>query len=469
MKIRFYDKSLGQVETSQGTMKLPGIFIPMFLEFFLMNLMSTVNTFMLSYHSQTSVAAVGSAGQFMAMATTFYTMVSTGASIYMGQMIGAGKEKEASDAAFCSISFVAVLSLVISTVLSFHAGSMMALMNIKDDVLLEATSYFHITIQFSFLAATDSILYAIFKSYGRPKISVFIGIVMNGINAALNYLVIFRPLDTFSIDFPLKGITGIAWSYCISEVFALACAILVLHHLALGLNFRRKSFRTFKVTFKVLRIGIPGGISTFSYNISQVVTTSIVATLGVNAISTKIYVSTLAYYVYMTGMSLGLATSLMISWLCGAKKFDQAYRLNLQNLRIAVVLNALLSSLLFLFGEPLLGLFSNDPEILRMGKLLLLIDIFVEIFRGFNHIEENSLRGAGDVVFPMAVSMVSCWLMSVLFSYILGIHFGLGLAGCWIAFGMDEMFRGLNYLHRWRSKKWMEKSQGLDSPSTKIH
>lgn len=48
-------------------------------------------------------------------------------------------------------------------------------------------------------------------------------------------------------------------------------------------------------------------------------------------------------------------------------------------------------------------------------------DIFVEIFRGFNHIEENSLRGAGDVVFPMGVSILSCWLMSVFFSYLLGV------------------------------------------------
>jgi Na+-driven multidrug efflux pump len=90
----------------------------------------------------------------------------------------------------------------------------------------------------------------------------------------------------------------------------------------------------------------------------------------------------------------------------------------------------------------------------------------VEIFRGFNHIEENSLRGAGDVVFPMGVSILSCWLMSVFFSYLLGVKMGFGLFGCWIAFGMDEAFRGVNYLIRWRSRKWMKKTVVISEENT---
>lgn len=140
---------------------------------------------------------------------------------------------------------------------------------------------------------------------------------------------------------------------------------------------------------KVLRIGIPGGISSLSYSVSQVVTTSIIALVGVTAVSAKIYVSTIVFYVYVLGLSLGLTTSLMTSWLVGAGNYEQAYRLNLQNLKITVTLNAVLSTLLALFGYSLLKLFTDDPQILSMGHTILFIDIFVEIFRGFNHIEET--------------------------------------------------------------------------------
>ena len=235
--------------------------------------------------------------------------------------------------------------------------------------------------------------------------------------------------------------------------------LVLLIKIPLGLDFRHKSLQSLRMIKKVLRIGIPGGISSLSYSVSQVVTTSIIALVGVTAVSAKIYVSTIVFYVYVLGLSLGLTTSLMTSWLVGAGNYEQAYRLNLQNLKITVTLNAVLSTLLALFGYSLLKLFTDDPQILSMGHTILFIDIFVEIFRGFNHIEENSLRGAGDVVFPMVVSMISCWIMSVFISYLLGVHFGFGLIGCWIAFGMDEAFRGINYFRRWKSRKWMQKRQ----------
>ena len=307
--------------------------------------------------------------------------------------------------------------------------------------------------QFSFLPALFVIISSIFKSYGFPQISVGISLGMNILNAALNYLVIFQPFPFF-----LKGVSGIAWCSNISRGVALICIIICLFRLPLQLDFHKMRPKSLLKIKEILRVGLPGGISSLSYNVSQTVTTSVIALVGVSAISTKIYVSNLVFYVYVLGLSLGMSTSLLIGWLCGAKKYDQAYKLNLQNLKVTILLNATLSILLFLFGRPLLSLFTKDPDILKVGCALLFWDIFVEIFRGFNHIEENSLRGAGDVVFPMIVSICSCWTMSVLFSYILGVKLGLGLTGCWIAFAMDEAFRGINYFFRWKSKKWMKKT-----------
>ena len=450
---RLYDPELGKVETAQGEMRLPAIFLPLFLEYLLMNLMSTVNTYVLSFYSDDSVAAVGTASQFMMMILTFYTVVSSGAAVVIGQKIGAKKPEEASDAAFCSLVFVGLLGFVVSAVLSLNARALMSVMNITGDVLDEAEIYFRTAVRFSFLSGVNSVIYAIFRACGKPRISVIVNIMMNMINAGLNYLVIFQPFD-----FPLKGISGIAVSYCIALAAASAAAFILLFRLRLGISFRGKSLKTLASIRQVLAIGIPGGVSSFSYSISQVVTTALIASIGVAAVSTKIYVSTIVYYVYVLGMALGSATSLMISWQCGAGKYEQAYRLNLQNLRIVILLNGTLSTLLFLFGYPLLGLFTDDPEILSTGRVLLAIDIFVEIFRGFNHIEEFSLRGSGDVVFPMVIATFSCWLMSVGAGWLLGIHFGFGLAGCWVAFGMDEMFRGVNYLRRWRSRRWMTKT-----------
>lgn len=452
-KFLSYDKSLATVETPQGTLSLSKIFFPLLVEMLLLNTMGTINTLMLSHYSDDAVAAVGAATQLLSMILTFYTVISTGSSIVINHNLGAGNQKSASDAAFSSIIFCGSLSLIIGTLLSMAAEPLLSLMNLEAHVLDYAVSYFQIAIQFSFLQAITSSISGIFRSYGKPKISVTVSISMNAFVALLDYVIIFRPFEI-----PLKGVTGIAIAYVLSEAFGLLLIVFFLWKIPLGLKLKEKNWRTLAIAGNILRVGIPGGISSVSYNISQVVSTSIIAILGTAAISTKIYVSNIVFYVYVFGMTLGISTSLLIGWLAGAGKYEQAYRLNVQNLKITIFANVSFSLLIYLLAEPLLGCFTTDPTIISMGKTLMLIDVFVEIGRGFNHIEENSLRGAGDVVYPMIVAIISCWTMSILFSYLLGIQFGLGLSGCWIAFGMDELFRGIAYFLRWRSRKWTTKT-----------
>ena len=449
-KFKFYDKTLSHIETPQGTLTLVSVFLPFLVEMLLTNSMGTVNTLVLSHYSDEAVASVGAANQLMGMIFTFYTVISTGASIFISHRLGARQKEEASVASFTSLFCSLALSLVAGGVLSLFAHRFMEMMQLSGQVLEDAAVYFRICISFSFFQALISAISAVFRSYGLPKIAVWVSLFMNFLNAVLNIIVIFRPFET-----PLHGVHGIAVTNVISHAAAFILIVICLLKSSLELNFRKKSLKTLKCIGNILHIGLPGGISSLSYSTSQVVSTSILAVLGTTAISTKIYLSTIFFYVYVIGMSLGMATSLIIGWMTGAGEYDKAYRLNLQNLRIAVLLNAAGSTLICLFGSPLLGLFTENPEILTLARPILLIDIFVEIGRAFNHIEDNSLRGAGDVIFSMAVSIISCWTMSILFSYILGIRLGLGLTGCWIAFMMDELFRGIPFFFRWRSRRWM--------------
>lgn len=448
-----YDRSLATFETQSGTMTLPKIFVPFFIEMLLLNMMGTINTMMLSHYSDDAVAAVGAATQVISMTLTLYTVISTGSSIVINHNLGAGKKETASDAAFSSIVFCGTFSFLLGTIMSFCARPILGLMHLEAHVLEYSVSYFKIAVQFSFFQAITSSISAIFRSYGKPRIPVCVSLTMNVLMALFDYLIIFRPFD-----FPLKGVSGIAVAYVLSQLAGLCLNLFFLCRVRLGLQFHTKSFRTLRIIRQILKVGIPGGISSISYSLSQVISTSIIAILGTTAISTKIYVSNIVFYVYVFGLSLGMSTSLFIGWLSGAGRYEQAYRLNLQNLKVTLLSNLTLSTLIFLLSGHLLSLFTSDPSILAMGQALMLVDILVEIGRGFNHIEENSLRGAGDVAYPMVVSMISCWTMSIFFSWFLGIKMGLGLTGCWIAFAMDEFFRGTAYLTRWRSRKWTTKT-----------
>ena len=233
VRTRLYDKSLSRIDTPQGTLSLFSIFLPLLVESLLTNSMGTVNTLILSQYSDDAVAAVGTANQLLGMIYTFYTVISTGASIFISHRLGAKKRNQASDAAFTAILCSFVLSLLVGGVLSLFAVSLMKMMNLTGQVLADATLYFRICVSFSFFQALISSISAIFRSYGKPKIAVAASLFMNFMNAVLNIIVIFRPFET-----PLYGVSGIAVTSVMSRGSAFLLIAVCLAKSSLDLQVR---------------------------------------------------------------------------------------------------------------------------------------------------------------------------------------------------------------------------------------
>lgn len=447
-----FKKTSTLYHTPQGPRTLWAIFLPFFIEVLLGNSIGTISTLILSHYSDNAVAAVGSANQILAFLMTFYSVVCNGTAIVMSHQLGANDTDGANHTALASLIFVFMLSLVTGTLVAVFAVPLMKSMHLKDEVLALSVSYLKLCAASSFLSALYSVICAVFRSYGLPKVSVWIGIVLNLINAFLDMLVIYRP-----IPFPLYGVTGIGICRIITSILGFAIITLYLVSGPLKFPLFSLSLHSLKSIKRVLKIGVPGGITSLSYSLSQIVSTSILGILGTTAINAKIYLSSIFFYVYVVGLSLGTAASLIIGWLIGAGEYEKVKQLHHKTLTIALCMNAILSVLIFLFGQPLMRAFTSDPSILALAAPIMFLDIFVEIGRALNHIETNSLQGAGDVFVPMVVSFLSCWAISIFLSYLLGIRLGLGLIGCWIAFMIDELCRGIFFYFRFRSGIWMQK------------
>ena len=167
-----YDASLGRIATPQGELSLRKLFLPLFLESFLLNLMGTVNTYVLSFHADASVAAVGSANQLIGLSLTLFSVVSAGAGVVISQNLGAKEKRAASDAACFTLLFVGGFSLLLGVGLSFCGKALLRMMKLEGAFLEEAAAYFNIIIRYSFFPAMLTAFSAVFKSCGRPKVSV---------------------------------------------------------------------------------------------------------------------------------------------------------------------------------------------------------------------------------------------------------------------------------------------------------
>ena len=113
-----------------------------------------------------------------------------------------------------------------------------------------------------------------------------------------------------------------------------------------------------------------------------------------------------------------------------------------------------LTFLLYLNSDFIYGIFTDNPEVLELGRHIFLIEIFLEMGRAVNMVMVMSLQAAGDIKWPVTTGLISMWLTATLGSYILGIVCGLGLIGVWLAMCADEILRACVFIYRWRSGGW---------------
>ena len=448
--MKLFDRSVLQIHDEFGSVSLPKLMIPQFFELLFVQLLGTVNTMMLSHFSETAVAAVGVANQVIGMLVILLGMIKVGATIFVSISFGASRKEAAYNAAGLGVFWSVALGLLAGAVFFLFAEPSMSLMKVEGETLSYAASYFKIRMAFIVFTLLGNALLSFLRCNGHSVATFAAGVTQNAVNIALSYLVIYRPFP-----FLLKGVPGIAAAAVISQAVGLLIALLAWRKYGFPLIFKQSA----GLFFKILRVGAPGATSSISYSVSQVVSTAVIVSLGDTMVAAKIYFASIFFYVYLFSLSLGQAGAIMIGRFVGHKDYDKADLLYKQNVRFAVLMNAALSLLVFLFGKPLLGLFTHNPEILKLAGTIMLIDILVEVGRAMNHIGENALNGAGDVVPPMMISMTACWGISVLFSYLLGVRWGWGLVGCWVAFMADELFRGCFYLGRWLTGKWKTKDK----------
>ena len=287
----------------------------------------------------------------------------------------------------------------------------------------------------------------IIRNHGMTKISMYVTVGMNIINTGLDIL--------FVLGFDM-GVTGVAAATSISRVIGTAVlAVVLFKKVEKPSIFKYLKPFPLKDVGVMLKIGVPGAMETFLYNLSQLVITSIVLNfLTSEQLIAKTYVQNITMFFYIFAISIGQASQIITGHLIGANKTGEAYRQGIRSHLTALGIALSVSVIGAAFRYPLMGLFTSDPTVIELGAAVLLINVALELGRATNLVLIACLRGAGDVYFPTACAIFSNWAISVLGSFLLAVVAGWGLYGLWAALAADELFRGALMTLRWRSGKW---------------
>ncbi len=427
--------------------------LPVFLQALLGMALGSVDTIMLSNYSNTAVGAVGNANQVLGFLTLAFTIISSATGVIVSQYLGAGEKGKISVIYTVSVGFNLVLSATISLIVFFGSTALLTLMQVPDEMMADAETYMRLVGGCIFLQALIDTFSQVLRSNGKVVFGMAISLVMNIVNVIGNYLFLYGPLSKY-----VTGSMCVAIPTIISRLLCLIMIGIYFHYKIEG-NISLKYLKPFPkdIVKSLVKLGIPTAGENISYNISQLVISAFVNTLGVAAINARTYCNTLQNFSYLYSLAIAVATQIIVGHAVGAGKYDFAYKRVYKSILPAELVSVSIAIVNFLLSPLTLRIFDASDEEMALARTVMFIIIFLEVGRTCNLIIINSMRAAGDVKFPTYLGIVVNWGVSVLFAYIFGIYLQMGLRGIWIAMAADEIVRGVVVLIRWRRGSWRGK------------
>jgi len=427
---------------------------PIFIETALFMLLGIVDVFVLSRYDDLAASSVNAANQAVSITTIVFTVISTASAVMISQYLGAKRPQSASRVAALSLVFHLVFGLIISVVFILFGTPILKFIGAQGDVLKFAGEYLSVVGGFIFLQALMSSMSVIIRNHGMTKVSMFVTVGMNVMNTTLDIVFVLGLLG-----FEPMGVRGVAIATTISRFFG----VMVLGFVLFKKVEKPGMFKLLKPFPKedvknIAKIGIPGAMETFLYNVSQLIITSIVLNCLTEAeLITKTYVHNITMFFYIFAVSIGQASQIIIGHLVGAKKYDEAQKQAYKSYGTALAIVMTVSLTGVLFGKTFMGVFTDNSRVIELGANVLLINLVLEFGRTSNLVLIACLRGSGDVFYPTLCAIFSNILISTLGSYLFAVVFGMGIYGLWIAIAADECVRGVLMFLRMRSGKWKTK------------
>ena len=434
--------------------RLAKLATPIFIETLLIMMLGAVDVIMLSRHSDNSVAAVGVVNQIVMLTFLVFEVINLGTSVLCSQYIGARQEKKVVQVVGVSIIVNLLVGGIISFFLYFKSATILQWMGLNAELMQDGVEYMKIVGAFAFFQAISLTLSAALRSANKAIYPMLVTVVVNIVNIIGNYSLIFGKLG-----FPELGVEGAAIATAFSRGVSMVILFIILMRVHIH-SFPLAYFRPFPwIELKnLMKIGLPSAGEQLSYSSSQVVITYFINMLSVEALAARTYCANIIMFVYLFSIAMAQGGAICIGQLIGEGKPHAAFLLGKYVMKRSVLITFLLSLTIAICGKYILGWLTHNPEIISIGVTILWIDTVLEIGRPINIFATNALRAAGDVNYPFYVGLVVMWSVAVGGGYLLGIHWGYGLAGMWLAFLLDENIRGAIFVRRWYSLKWLNKS-----------
>ncbi|MCL2168913.1 MAG: MATE family efflux transporter [Defluviitaleaceae bacterium] len=454
-------------EIKTRTKELLKISLPMAIEHVSVSLMGMVSTMLISYVGEYATSALGMIDSVTNLILALFAALTVGGTIVVAQYIGRDDRRSAKRAGGQAILLSAVLSIIMFLVIQFFQAPILgALFADADYSVMAASSSFLTIVSFSYpVVAITLTMFGIIRGSGNTFAPMLISLMMNVLNLILGFILI-RGLNLGFVEISGFGIYGAGWALVISKAFGFVCAAYFLARKARGIRLNKLKYfiPDFGRQKAIIRFGLPTSFESGLFQAGRLVTQMIVVSMSTAAIAANTIGFSLVNFANVPGMALSTGTMILVSQRIGRGDEGDVPRTTFFSIVISGIFLAIIGAGIILFRNPIFALFNPSPEALELLPLIVITFlVLAPIFWPSSFILASSLRATGDVMYTMVVAITTMILGRVVFSYILGIVFGMGIFGVWVAMYIDWVARSIFFHWRLRSGKWKGKGISVEN------
>ncbi|RRD92296.1 MATE family efflux transporter [Bacteroides heparinolyticus] len=387
----------------------------------------------------------------------------TGFSVQVAHKIGAGDMQGARavlrQSLIATLGFsllLAMLGVAISDALPGWLGGDVSIRQ-NASLYFLIFSLFLPALQMNFLAG------GMLRCSGNMHIPSMLGVTMCILDVVFNFFLIFPSrewsLASYSFTMPGAGlgVVGAALGTVAAETVVAGILLWYLWYRSdeLKLGGERGGFQPKTKTLKrALRISLPMGLEHFVICGAQIMTTVIVAPLGVFAIAANSFAITAESLCYMPGYGIADAATTLVGQSLGAKRRRLTRSFARITIFMGMAIMGVMGVAMYIFAPQIIGLMTPVEEIRELGIMVLRIEAFAEPMFAASIVGYGVFVGAADTLVPCLMNFFSIWIVRLSLAALLAPT--LGLKGVWIAMCVELCFRGMIFLIRLKRERWMK-------------
>lgn len=345
-----------------------------------------------------AVAAVGANSAVIGLIINLFIGIALGCNVVIAHAIGRGDRDAVHRAVHTSVVVAVIGGIIVGLLGQLIAAPLLGMLNVPDEVFPLALLYLRI-----YLVGLPVILLynfeaAIFRSVGETRVPL-VALTISGI---LNVV-----LNLFFVAVLNMSVSGVAIATVISNVVSSVILFVKLRRTELDIHLDLKKLRIdLPILRRILAIGLPAGVQSSLFSVSNIVIQSAINSLGTVVMAASSAAFNIEILTFDILDAFSQACTTFVGQNYGAGKIDRCKKtLRLCMLEGLVALVAAIAILLF-FGKPLLSIFNNDPEVVETGYIRLMYVMFSHIFNLLYNVMSGYLRGFSISLAPAILTML---------------------------------------------------------------